>query len=177
MIPDLKLGIIVLTNQQNGPAFIAISNTIKDRYLGLSNPDHVAALSDERKQRESNADKITDDVWAIVEQNIKSKTLKITNKPYLGTYKDNWFGAISITDKKGKLYFSSERSSRLKGEIFFVKDQTFAVKWDVRSFHADAFIYFELDPNGKATHITMKPISPMTDFSYDFQDLDFNRVN
>jgi len=177
MIPDIKLGIIVLTNQQNGPAFTAISNTIKDRYLGLTHPDHVAALSDERKQRESNADKITDEVWATVDQNLKNKTLKIAAKNYVGTYKDPWFGAISITEKKGKLYFSSQRSSRLKGEIFFVKDQTFAVKWDVRSFHADAFIYFELDPNGTAKRITMKPISPMTDFSYDFQDLDFGRVN
>jgi len=33
MIPDLQLGIIVLTNQQSGAAFNAISNTIKDSYL------------------------------------------------------------------------------------------------------------------------------------------------
>jgi CubicO group peptidase (beta-lactamase class C family) len=175
MIPDLKLGIIVLTNQQNGPAFMAISNTIKDRYLGISNPDHVTALSDERRQRESNADKVTDDVWVVVDKNTKDATLKIDLKKYTGTYTDNWFGAISIEEKKGKLYFRSARSSRLTGEILFYKDHTFVVKWNVRSFHADAFLFFDLGSDGKANHLIMKAISPMTDFSYDFQDLDFNR--
>ena len=32
LIPDLKLGIIVLTNQQSGAAFSTITNTIKDSY-------------------------------------------------------------------------------------------------------------------------------------------------
>lgn len=177
MIPDIKLGIIVLTNQQNGPAFMAISNTIKDRYLGISNPDHVTALSDERRQRESNADKVTDDVWAVVDKNLKDSSLRIDLKKYAGTYKDNWFGSISIVEKKGKLYFSSARSSRLCGEVFYFKDRTFVVKWTVRSFHADSFLFFDIDPDGKANHLTMKAISPMTDFSYDFQDLDFSRIN
>lgn len=35
LIPELKLGIIVFTNQQEGAAFTAITNTIKDGYLGV----------------------------------------------------------------------------------------------------------------------------------------------
>ena len=34
LIPELKLGIIVFTNQQSGAAFKAITNTIKDSYFG-----------------------------------------------------------------------------------------------------------------------------------------------
>ncbi|MGL2966995.1 serine hydrolase [Flavobacterium sp. XGLA_31] len=177
MIPDIKLGIIVLTNQQNGPAFMAISNTIKDRYLGIQNPDHVIALSDERKQRENNADKVTDEVWMTVDKNLKDKSITIDTHKYTGTFKDNWFGEVTLFEKKGKLYFASKRSKRLTGEVFFYKDNTFAVKWNVRSFHADAFIYFDLDTNGNPNHFKMKAISPMTDFSYDFHDLDFNRIN
>jgi hypothetical protein len=30
--------------------------------------------------------------------------------------------------------------------------------------------------NGKTKGMTMKAISPLTDFSYDFQDLDFKKV-
>ena len=41
---------------------------------------------------------------------------------------------------------------------------------------ADAFAIFSLDETGKVTGITLKAISPLTDFSYDFQDLDFRRV-
>src|SRR5690606_37311583 len=37
LIPQLKLAIVVLTNQQSGAAFSAITNSIKDSYLGLEN--------------------------------------------------------------------------------------------------------------------------------------------
>ena len=175
MIPDLELGIIVLTNQQSGSAFNAISNTIKDSYLGLTNSDHVIALSEERKAKENDADKITDEVWEVVNKNLNVKSTVNTQK-YVGTYKDNWFGEVTISEKKGKLYFASTRSPRLAGELFFYKNQNFIVKWNVRSFHADAHIFFDLDANGNATHFKMKAISPLTDFSYDFHDLDFNII-
>ena len=175
MFPNEKLGIIVLTNQQSGAAFTVISNTIKDSYLGLPKFDHLANLTQDRKQAEDNADKITDEVWAQVDKNIKAKT-KIDTKKYIGIYKDNWFGEVSIYEKKGKLYFTSKRSPRLTGELFFYKDQNFVVKWNIRSFHADSHIFFDIDTTGKSNHFTMKAISPLTDFSYDFHDLDFTRT-
>jgi CubicO group peptidase (beta-lactamase class C family) len=175
MIPDVKLGIIVLTNQQNGAAFTVISNTIKDSYLGLPKFDHLAYFGLERRAKEDNADKVTDEVWAEVNQNLKAKT-KIDFRKYTGTFKDNWFGEVTIYEQKGKWYFASKRSKRLVGEIFWQKDQSFVVKWNVRSFNADAHIFFDLEADGTINHFKMKAISPMTDFSYDFHDLDFHRV-
>lgn len=176
MFPKEKLGIIVLTNQQSGTAFNVISNTIKDSYLGFSKFNHLEYLSKERASKEDDADKITDEVWTKVNQNLKDKKLKIDVKKYVGTFKDNWFGEVTISEKKGKLYFASKRSKRLVGEIFFYKEQNFVVKWNVRSFNADAHIFFELDTEEKANHFTMKAISPLTDFSYDFHDLNFTKI-
>lgn len=171
MIPEINLGIIVLTNQQSGAAFTSISNTIKDSYLGLGPTDHIAALSKQRQQKEEDADKITEEVWSTVSKNQKDK-IKTDFKKLSGTFKDNWFGEIALYENKGKWYFRSMRSPQLSGEVFFYKDHTFAVKWNNRSFLADAFLTFSTD----SERITMKPISPLTDFSYDFQDLDFSRV-
>ena len=173
MIPDMNLGIIVLTNQQSGAAFNAISNTIKDSYLGLPYVNHVEKLAQKRKEQEDDADKITEEVWKTVETNSPKK---INTKKYIGTFKDNWFGDVSITEKNGKMYFKSKRSPRLAGEILFYKDQNFVVKWNNRSYHADAHIYFSLDKNGNAKGFTMKAISPLTDFSYDFHDLNFSKT-
>lgn len=176
MFPNEKLGIIVLTNQQSGTAFNVISNTIKDSYLGFAKFDHLAYLSKERASREDDADKITNEVWAKVNLNLKDKNLKIDTKKYLGTYKDNWFGEVTISEKKGKLYFASTRSKRLKGEVFLYKDQNFVVQWDVRSFNADAHIFFDFDSSGKVSGFKMNAISPLTDFSFDFHDLDFTKI-
>ena len=59
--------------------------------------------------------------------------------------------------------------------MFFYKGNTFLAKWSDRSLDADAFIMFSLDYEGNPSGIKMNPISPLTDFSYDFQDLDFVR--
>jgi len=175
LFPELNLGIVVLTNQQSGAAFTAITNTIKDTYLNIPYTDYVELYSKREKANISEADKTTDEVWAAVAKNQKDK-LKIDCKKYTGFYVDNWFGQIELSEKKGKLFFKSIRSPKLAGEVFFYKDNTFVVKWDNRSFNADAFLFFELDETGKLDTIKMKPISELTDFSYDFQDLDFARV-
>jgi hypothetical protein len=94
---------------------------------------------------------------------------------FLGTYTDKWFGDVIISEKDSKLWLTSVRSPRLKGELLAYKGSTFIVKWNDRSFDADAFVRFSTDADGKATGMKMEAISPLTDFSYDFQDLDFTR--
>ncbi|WP_314244049.1 serine hydrolase [Empedobacter tilapiae] len=172
--PQEKLGIVILTNQQSGAAFRAISNTIKDFYLKNPSTDWVKTYDELMKKNVEESDIITDEVWKTVEANQKNKAIKFDSKSIIGTYKDNWFGNVVIYEKKGKIVFESKRSPQLTGEISFYKDNTFAVKWYNRYFHADAFVYAEMK-DGKMTGFKMKAISPLTDFSYDFQDLDFTR--
>jgi CubicO group peptidase (beta-lactamase class C family) len=176
LFPELNLGIVVLTNQQSGAAFSAITNTIKDSYLGIKSDDYVTVYSNRVKATEESADKVTDEVWALVAKNKKDK-IKIDFNNYVGTYKDNWLGDIVISEKKGKLLFAAKRSPQLSGELFLYKEKNLVVKWNNAYFHADAHLFFEYDAAGKAIAITMKPISELTDFSYDFQDLDFKKAN
>ncbi|TDD96203.1 serine hydrolase [Flavobacterium cellulosilyticum] len=172
LFPELNLGIVVLTNQQSGAAFTAITNTIKDSYLNIPYTNYVELYSKREKDNINDADKSTSEVWAAVDKNQKDK-LKIDHKKYLGSYIDNWFGEIILSEKKGKLFFKATRSPQLAGEVLFYKDTTFVVKWDNRSFNADAFLFFELDEKGNSSALKMKAISKLTDFSYDFHDLNF----
>ncbi|MNU02244.1 hypothetical protein D3C72_2458880 [compost metagenome] len=59
--------------------------------------------------------------------------------------------------------------------MVFYKGNTFIVKWYDRSLDADAFVNFSLDNEGNPLSIKMEPISPLTDFSFDFQDLDLKK--
>ena len=58
----------------------------------------------------------------------------------------------------------------------FYKGTTFVVRWNDASLKADAFVNFNLNTKGKAEGFKMSPISPLTDFSYNYQDLDFSRA-
>jgi CubicO group peptidase (beta-lactamase class C family) len=174
-IPELQLGIIVLTNQQSGAAFTAITNTIKDSYLGITSEDYVTIYSTRIKAKEESVDKMTNDVWATVEKNKKDK-VKVDFASVTGTFQDKWFGDIVISEKKGKLFFISKRSTQLRGEVFFYKQGNYVVKWNNAYLNADAHLFFSFDEKGKASTLKMNPISDLTDFSYDFQDLDFKKI-
>lgn len=176
MLPELKLGIIVFTNQQVGAAFTAITNTIMDSYLGIKNMDWVKLMHDRVVGGETQAKKITDEVWKNIEAQQKATAGKPDINLFTGTYTDQWFGDVVIAVKNGKPWFASKRSPRLTGEVFPYKGSTFIVKWNDRSMDADAFLMFGLDAEGKASGLKMKAISPLTDFSYDFQDLDFKKT-
>jgi len=176
LVPELKLGIIVFTNQQSGAAFRAITNTIKDSYFANPKTDWVKKYHEGVVMREAEAKKITDNIWKEIDEAQKNNSGKTNISLYTGTYKDPWFGDVVISEKNGKLWFDSKRSFLLTGEMFPYKGNTFIVKWNDRSLDADAYIMFDLDYEGKPSGIKMKPISPLTDFSFDFQDLNFTRV-
>ncbi len=175
LIPEMKLGIIVFTNQQSGAAFTAITNTIKDSYFGLKGRNWVKLNHDRVVSNEANAKNITDKIWKDIEAQQKNTT-KTDISAFTGTYTDKWFGDVAISAKNGKMNFESKRSFLLSGEMFPYKGNTFIVKWKDRSMDADAYVMFDLDSDGKPSGMKMKPISPLTDFSFDFQDLDFKKT-
>ena len=41
MLPEIKLGVVVLTNQESGNAFTVLTNRIVDHFLGAASPDYL----------------------------------------------------------------------------------------------------------------------------------------
>ncbi|MGG6231528.1 serine hydrolase [Tenacibaculum sp. SDUM215027] len=174
LVPELNLGIVVLTNSlPGGKAYSAIPETILDSYLKIQAKDWVKILAEQAKTTGQESDSVTTKVWKTVEKN---KSVNIDENNYLGTYKDDWFGEVKISLKNGKLWFTSKRSPKLNGQMFYYKATTFAIKWEYKDMNADAFATFNLDEEGKAIGIKMKGISPNIDFSFDFHDLNLKRI-
>jgi CubicO group peptidase (beta-lactamase class C family) len=174
MLPELNLGIIVLTNQQEGGAFSAVTNQIKDGYFGIQGTDRVTEYAGQRTTTVKNTQHLVDSIWNEVNKQMALKK-GVDFSDYAGLYKDSWFGEVTISARNDKWWFNSKRSPKLSGQLFYFKGNTFIVKWNDRSLDADAFVTFQLDEQGKASGIKMKAISPLTDFSYDFHDLDLHR--
>lgn len=175
LIPDMKLGIIVLTNQQSGAAFNAITNTIKDSYLGVEERDWLKMYSERTAKKDAEFEKGKAEIFAKSEAFKKESKSQIKNNQILGTYHDNWFGDIEISTDGKTLRIFCKTSPRLKGELLPYSPNVMIAKWDDRSYDADVFVNFQLDENGKAKGMKLKPISEITDFSFDFEDLDLKR--
>lgn len=176
LLPELHLGIIVLTNQESGAAFTAVTNAIEDYYLNVRGIDRVQEMVDRRKQFAADDDKLTAAVWQQVATAQKAAPKQPDYRAYVGRYHDVWLGDVAVYKQGAQLWLRAKRAPRLVGQLLPYRGNTYVVRWKARSMNADAFAAFTLDDQGQAESIKMKAISPATDFSYDFQDLDLQRV-
>lgn len=174
MIPELHLGVLVFTNQQNGAAMESVGGQILDAYLGVKPRDWVAIAQAMMAKREANAAQIegsADQVTAI------AGPPALPPESYAGTYHDAWRGDATVRLDGNKLVLKFSRTSSLEGPLTVYKGNLFIVRWNDRSLHADAYVRFEQGFDGQISGMTLRAVSPATDFSFDFQDLNFRKSN
>ncbi|WP_166383714.1 serine hydrolase [Polaribacter sp. 11A2H] len=176
MIPDLDLAIIVLTNQMNGSAFNTITNTVKDTYLGYEDRNWLENLGTNNTEYLKYNDSIKASVYSKVALAKADKSLPKPSQ-IVGTYNDAWFGNMTISNDGNSYLIKCERSATLFGELLPYNQTTYVAKWNNRSYDADVFVQFSFDEKGNTTGATMKFIAPITDFSFDFNHLNFKKVN
>jgi CubicO group peptidase (beta-lactamase class C family) len=173
MIPELKLGVLVFTNQQSGAAMESVGNQILDAYLGAPQRDWVDLAVAAMQQRDGAA-RAVEDAAAKVAASAVQPTLPLDT--YAGRYTDAWRGDASVRRDGNRLVLKFSRTDGLEGPLTPYSGNIFIVRWNDRSLEADAYVRFEQGFDGKVSGMTMRAISPATDFSFDFHDLDFRRA-
>jgi CubicO group peptidase (beta-lactamase class C family) len=168
LVPGQKLGIVVLTNQEVGAAFHAITLRALDAYADAPKSDWIAAYAAGMARKQGEAD----DSWRkhVAARDARSKP-SLPLAKYAGTYRDPWYGDVAVAEQRGKLVLRFSHTAQLVGDLEHWQHDTFIVRWRDRGLNADAFVDFDLDVDGMIREIRMKPVSPLTDFSFDFQDL------
>jgi CubicO group peptidase (beta-lactamase class C family) len=170
IIPDLKLGIVVLTNQEAGGAMEAISLHIIDHYMKAPATDWIGGFRSLTEQRMAQAKEVEKSHSSM--RNAESKP-SLAPAKYAGRYNDAWYGDVTIALEEGKLVLRFSRTPGLVGDLEHWQYDTFIARWRDRTLNADAFVTFALKPDGGVERMKMVPVSPLTDFSFDFQDLLF----
>jgi CubicO group peptidase (beta-lactamase class C family) len=168
MAPDLNLGVVVLTNQESTVAFDSIAFHVLDHYLGAPPFDWVDAYQKIRARNLARA--AANEGRAASSRNAASKPSLPVAK-YAGTYRDQWYGDISIVLEGERLVMRFSHTPSLVGDLEHFQYDTFIVRWRDRELRADAYASFALRPDGSIDEVKMRAVSPSTDFSFDFQDL------
>ncbi|SEI86014.1 serine hydrolase [Frateuria terrea] len=169
LVPELKLGVVVLTNAESGAAFNAVTYRVLDAYLNPGKKtDWVAVYDKAVKHAQAKADDSMAKHQAARDKNSRP-SLPLAG--YAGTYRDPWYGDVVVSREGGKLRMRFSHTPQLVGTMTPWQHDTFTVRWDDRTLNADAFVTFALDQDGHVREARMEPISPLTDFSFDFQDL------
>lgn len=168
MVPDLKLGVVVLTNQESGAAFQAVTMRALDAFMEAPRTDWIAAYAASVRKSEGDADDSMKKHEAARARNARPS---LPLDGYAGTYRDPWYGDVVVSRQGGKLVMTFSKTAQLTGTLEPWQHDTFIAHWNDRSLNGDAFVNFALDPDGKVREVRMEPVSPLTDFSFDFQDL------
>jgi hypothetical protein len=168
MIPDARVGVVVLTNQESGEAFDAIALHVLDHYLGSPAFDWIDGFS-KLKQRNDAREAEAERHDAGARDAASKPSLALAK--YAGTYRDAWYGDVVIAEERGKLVMRFGHTPALTGDLEHWQHDTFVARWRDRELRADAYVTFALNPDGSIDQAKMRAVSPATDFSFDFQDL------
>jgi CubicO group peptidase (beta-lactamase class C family) len=168
LVPDLELGVAVLTNQESGEAFNAIAYHVADHYLGAPAVDWVAAYAAVAARAEARSREAE---RAAAAARASSSAPSLPLERYASVYEDAWYGRIDVTHEHGRLVMRFVPTPSMVGDLEHWQHDTFVVRWRDRELRADAFVTFSLGPDGRVSQATMQAVSPATDFSFDFQDL------
>jgi CubicO group peptidase (beta-lactamase class C family) len=170
LVPEENLGVVVLTNAEREGAFDSILYRILDSYFAAPPTDWIATFKAEEDREDSIAAEIT------AKQNAGRSTTSKPSLPlekYVGTYNDDWYGPSTICMENEKLIFTLDHTPAAVSDLTHWQFDTFKAHWRDSTME-DAFLTFTLSPNGSIHHFTMSPVSPLADFSFDYQDLLFS---
>lgn len=171
MLPEEKLAVFASNNQMTS-APRAVVFEILNQFLG-GEKDWIVICHDDVTSQRQEADQAVGKAAAARKADSRPS---LTLAEYMGTYRDPWYGDIFIELVDDALFFRSARASQLQGPLEHFQFDTFIARWSDRQLMADAYVSFSLTPEGSVDRIAMKAVSPATDFSYDFHDLDLRYV-
>jgi hypothetical protein len=155
LVPDLNLGVVILTNAEQGSAFDSILYHVLDNYFQLPATDWIAAYKSVRDlQLKASAD--------VEQQQNKERNASshpsLALEKYAGTYEDVWYGRARIRVESGHLVLNFDHTPAMVGELEHWQYDTFKTHWRDRII-ADAFVTFSLKADGSIDRFKMVPVS------------------
>jgi hypothetical protein len=177
LVPEENLGLVVLTNAEEDGAFDSILYHVLDHFFGLPATDWIAAFKSVRDMDEKDA---AETMKKAEGARAADSRPSLPLEKYAGTYNDAWYGPITIRMEKemeketakdnGGLIITFDHTPTMIGDLQHWQYDTFKAHWRDRTIE-DAFVTFTLKPDGSIESARMAAVSPLADFSFDYQDL------
>jgi CubicO group peptidase (beta-lactamase class C family) len=167
LVPEENLGVVVLTNAEEDGAFDSILYHILDYYFALPPTDWIAAF---KAVEETNEKEAAETMKKAEGARAADSKPSLPLDKYAGVYNDAWCGPITIRMESGGLAITFDHTPSMIGDLQHWQYDTFKARWRDRTIE-DAFVTFSLKPDGSIDSAKMAAVSPLADFSFDYQDL------
>ena len=171
LIPEKHVGFSIEINSEDGAIIIGLMYELLDHYLGLPKDTWPEKIVAERQKRVQEALKAYQSSTAQPAKIGPSLPLE----RYVGTYADPWYGNIEIGQANGALTIDFKSTPRMGGALEHWQYDSFVTRFEDKTIEP-AYVTFGLNADGQVEHVTLKAVSPLADFSYDYQDLSFTPI-
>jgi CubicO group peptidase (beta-lactamase class C family) len=169
IIPDKHVGLSVTVNSEDSGARRAVMFHLLDHYLDLPPSDWIGKLQVARAASIASAEAAPKSAPADASAAAKPD---LPLARYAGTYTDPWYGTITMTlQSPGALQISFDRTPGMQGTLTPAGHNRFRTHFTNGNIE-NAMLDFHVD-HGRIASLTMAAISPLADFSFDYQDLHF----
>ena len=138
LVPEENLGVVVLTNAEEGGAFDSILYHVLDHYFHLPSTDWIAAF----KSREDTQEKDAAETMKKAEgARAADSKPSLPLEKYAGVYNDAWYGPITIRMENSGLVMTFDHTPTMIGDLQHWQHDTFKAHWRDRTIE-DAFVTF-----------------------------------
>jgi CubicO group peptidase (beta-lactamase class C family) len=172
MIPGRNVGFSVFSNAEEGQLLRALRSGIAD--ICMEKGGSFDWIADSVRMAAEAEPKAIAAAAGIDARQAAGTKPSLPLEAYAGTWRDPWYGDITIEAKDGGLWMAFTHTPTLKGPVEPYDGETMRTRFlDKRE--EDLLVTFALK-DGRPVTATMKALSPDADFSYDYQDLKLTKV-
>ncbi len=171
LIPDRQVGFAIMTNSEESGLLLGLTFALIDHYL--DQPDYGWP----KKWQDWYAARLEGGRQYLAQSQAAPAKVGPSLDParYAGRYRDPWYGDVVVAAGAGGLTIDFTSTPRMAGRLKHWQYDSFVTDFDDPAIEP-AYVTFALDADGKVAGVTMKAVSQIADFSWDYHDLDLKPV-
>lgn len=156
MLPEEKLGVVILTNLSGTILSVPLSYRIFDAYLGAQPRDWSAEMLKTMKTLQEQSKAAAAKIEA---ERVKDTKPSLALEKYAGDYQNEMYGDAKIVVENGRLKLL--RGANFTGDLEHWNYDTFRVTWRDRQ-QGKGFVSFRLNSQGKVETMNLENLAEFT---------------
>lgn len=169
LLPDRRSGFVMLTNGNGDAARTVLTEALLKQFTA---PDRARGVDSYAEELERDA-AATPARSRAPDISGRRPASAAEMRDWLGTWRDPWFGEVTLCPAGEGVEWRSAKSPRMHGQVSVLGGRHL-VHWDDVGVDVDAWLDFS--GQGDARALRMAKVDPEGDFSSDYEDLAFVRI-
>jgi CubicO group peptidase (beta-lactamase class C family) len=164
LLPFRKSGYVFLIDADAENARVVLNEVLTKSFTAPRKARSVVSYADELARKD-----LQQRISRVPDTSSREPATPVDLEDRLGVWRDPWFGEARICARGDDVFFASQRSPKLSGQVMRLGER-YLVHWG--DGNSEAWLNFPQQA-GDALH--MAKVDPDADFSDDYEDLAFKR--